>query len=138
MPALTDADYERLAEFRFILRHFLIFSEDAAKKSGLAAQQHQALLAIRGSVAQGPVTAGILAGRLGIRHHSAVEMLDRLARKGLVKRERDPEDRRRVRISLTAKAERLLAKLSAAHRDELERLAPVLRGLLAHFERKPG
>lgn len=132
--ALSKADYERLAAFRYLLRRFLDFSEDAAAQTGLTVQQHQALLAIKGFPGRDEVGTGELAGRLGIRHHSAVGLIDRLASKSLVNRRSGADDRRQVRISLTRKAENLLAKLSAAHRDELERLAPLLRTLLAHFE----
>ena len=131
--ALTAEDYGRLAEFRYVLRHFLIFSEDAALAAGLSAQQHQVLLAIKGVQARAPVTAGLLAERLGIRHHSAVGLLDRLAEKDLIRRRRNSADRRQVLILLTPKAERLLARLSAAHQRELRRIAPLLRGLLAQL-----
>jgi DNA-binding MarR family transcriptional regulator len=134
--ALTPADYERLAEFRYVLRHFLIFSENAALAAGLSAQQHQALLAIKGASIDTPVTAGLLAERLGIRHHSAVGLLDRLAEKSLVQRQRNSADRRQVFIRLTPKAERLLARLSAAHQRELQRVAPLLRGLLTQLARR--
>ena len=130
---LAPADYERLAEFRYLLRQFLIFSEQAAERAGLTAQQHQALLAIKGFGAARPLTVGELAGRLGIKHHSAVGLVDRLLAKSLVRRQAGARDRRQVMIRLTSRAERLLARLSAAHRAELERLAPLLQTLLAHF-----
>ena len=133
---LNHADFERLAEFRYLLRHFLIFSEEAAEQAGLTAQQHQALLAIKGFGKAKPMTTGDLAERLGIRHHSAVGMIDRLLTKSLVKRRHGSEDRRQVLLALTPKADALLARLSAAHRDELQRLAPLLQTLLTHF--KPG
>lgn len=131
---LAGGDYERLAEFRYLLRQFLIFSEEAAEQAGLTAQQHQALLAIKGFGANGPMTTGDLAGRLGVRHHSAVGLVDRLISKALVKRKTGQQDRRQVLLTLTPKAEALLAELSAAHRDELERLAPLLHTLLTHFK----
>ena len=133
---LAEADYRRLAEFRYVLRRFLIFSEAAAEAAGLTAQQHQALLAIKGFAGAVPIATGSLAERLGIRHHSAVGLIDRLAAKALVKRQSGAADRRQVLIALTPRAEALLAELSAAHRDELERLAPLLQALLGHF--KPG
>ena len=131
---LADTDYERLAEFRYLLRQFMIFSEDAAEQAGLTAQQHQALLAIKGFGRDKPLTTGELAERLGVRHHSAVGLIDRLLSKSLVKRQSGAEDRRQVLLTLSPKAEALLAKLSAAHRDELERLAPLLQTLLTHFK----
>lgn len=133
---LTAADYGRLAEFRYVLRHFLIFSEDAALAAGLSPQQHQALLAIKSVRAATPMTAGHLAERLGIRPHSAVGLLDRLADKNLIRRQRNTADRRQVLILLTPKAERLLARLSAAHQRELRRVAPLLRGLLTQLARR--
>ncbi len=130
---LTAADYERLAEFRYALRRFLVFSEDAAKGSGLTAQQHQALLAIKG-FGHKPMTTGELAKRLSIRHHSAVGLIDRLVAKSLVKRLVGSDDRRQVLLALTPKSNALLAKLSEAHRRELKRLAPVFESVLAHFK----
>lgn len=132
--SLGLADYERLAEFRYLLRRFLIFSENAAVAAGLTAQQHQALLAIKGAGSPGALTTGALAERLGIRHHSAVGLVDRLETKGLVRRRPGSRDRRQVFLSLTRKAERELARLSVAHRNELQRLAPTLRMLLRHFD----
>lgn len=133
---LTDSDYQRLAEFRYVLRHFLIFSENAAATAGLSAQQHQALLAIKAASGKQLVTAGLLAERLGIRHHSAVGLVDRLQEKALIKRQRNAEDRRQVLIRLTPKAERMLAQLSAAHQRELKRVAPLLRGFLNQLTRR--
>lgn len=133
-PDITKADYERLAEFRYLLRQFLIFSENAAVEAGLTAQQHQALLAIKGFRGRERVATGELAERLGIRHHSAVGLVDRLGAKGLIHRQTGSDDRRQVLIELTPKAEALLARLSVAHLDEFERLAPLLRILLADFE----
>ena len=128
--ALTQADYERLAQLRYLLRRFLAFSERAAVDKGLTAQQHQAMLAIKGFGVTRALSTGELAERLDIRHHSAVGLLDRLAGRGLIRRHAGKDDRRQVLIELTPRAEGLLRELSAAHRDELERLAP----LLAHFE----
>ncbi|HYL33799.1 MAG TPA: helix-turn-helix domain-containing protein [Stellaceae bacterium] len=140
---MAAADYLRLAEFRYLLRHFLAFSERAAGRAGLTAQQHQALLAIKGYPARAAVTVGDLAARLAIRHHSAVGLVDRLVAKALVRRRGGIADRRQIRLELTPKAESRLAYLSVAHRNELERLAPLLRVLLDAFgqpktREKPG
>jgi len=125
---LTETDYRHLAEFRFLLRQFLAFSEDAARKAGLSPQHHQALLAIRGS--GGQLTVGELAMRLAIKPNSAVGLADRLAEAELVMRRTDGNDRRRVELTLTASANRKLADLSQSHRAELKRLAPMLAPLL--------
>src|SRR5262249_40361236 len=130
--SLDQSDYQRLAEFRYQLRGFLKFSERAASEMGLRPQQHQALLAIKGTPGE-QVTIGILAERLGIRHNSAVELIDRLIMNGLVERQQNPKDRREVLIDLTNRAERILTKLSLAHRNEIRKLAPLLIGLLARF-----
>ena len=131
---LTAADYRRLAEFRYLLRQFLHFSEQAAEDAGLTAQQHQALLAVKGFGGAGPLTVGDLAQRLGIKHKSAVGLVDRLLANSLMKRQSAAEDRREVLLTLTAKADKILAGLSAAHHDELQRIAPLLQGLLKHFK----
>jgi DNA-binding MarR family transcriptional regulator len=93
-------------------------------------RQHQALLAIKGFSTRELITVGELAERLCIRHHSAVELVDRLAQAGLVERRPDLEDRRRVRLGLTDAAERRLAELSAIHLEELRRLRPALLQIL--------
>ncbi|HTT56879.1 MAG TPA: MarR family winged helix-turn-helix transcriptional regulator [Opitutaceae bacterium] len=138
MPArrgpLTRNEYETLAAFRHALRRFLAFSARAARTAGLSPQQHQALLAVKG--AGGRPTVGALAAQLQRRHHSVVGLVDRLARRGLARRERSAADRRLVRVVLTARGERLLAGLSAAHRDELRRVGPGLRTLLARLGRR--
>lgn len=131
---LSSPDYRLLAEFRHHLRTFTAFSEAAARAAGLAPQQHQALLAIKGFPAGAAPTIGELAERLVIRHHSAVELVDRLVEARLVVRYFDTDDRRRVVLVLTKRAEEMLAELSVAHRDELRRMAPMLRDLLAELE----
>jgi DNA-binding MarR family transcriptional regulator len=129
----TQADYEALSEFRYLIRRFLEFSEDAADAVGVTPRQHQALLAIKGFPAGQPVTVGDLAERLRIRHHSAVELVNRLADAGLVQRTPDAANQRRVLLSLTDAAERDLAALSAVHLDELARLGPILKSILARI-----
>jgi len=131
---LPSPDYRLLAEFRHQLRVFTAFSETAARKAGLAPQQHQALLAIKGFPAGAAPTIGELAERLVIRHHSAVELVDRLVEARLVARYHDSDDARRVGLVLTKRAEEMLARLSIAHHEELRRMAPMLRTVLAELE----
>jgi DNA-binding MarR family transcriptional regulator len=130
---LSLADYQLLAEFRHVLARFLAFSAEAAQESGLAPRQHQALLAIKGSPGGQPMTVGDLAARLIIRHHSAVELVDRMVRSGFLRRRTDASDRRRAILMLTAAGERVLADLSAAHRAELRRIAPLLGTLITEL-----
>jgi DNA-binding MarR family transcriptional regulator len=118
--ALADADYRALARFRFALRVFLRFSEDAARDAGVTPNQHQLLLAVRGFPDGAPSITDI-AEWLQLRHHSAVELVDRAVEAGLVVRETDATDRRRQRLALTPHGATVLAQLSVAHRDELRR-----------------
>jgi len=131
----SQADYEALSQFRYLIRCFLQFSQNAAEAAGLKPRQHQALLAIKGYPGGGPITIGDLAERLRIRHHTAVELVDRLSEAGLVKRIADPDDHRRVLLGLTALAAEHLADLSAAHLDELSRIEPLLKQVLPRRSR---
>ena len=121
----TDIDYAALAEFRFALRRFQVFSEAKAAEAGLTPQQHQALLAIR---AAGPddATIGYVAQRLIVKPHTASELIDRLEAIDLVRREPAPSDRRRALLRLTSQATSILSALSSAHREEIRRLQPLL------------
>lgn len=127
----SQADYEALSQFRYLIRCFMEFSQEAAKAEGLTPRQHQALLAIRGFRGGGPVTIGDLAERLRLRHHTTVELVDRLSDAGLVERVLDPADQRRVLLELTGRAAGHLAELSAVHLDELSRIEPLLKQVLS-------
>ncbi len=128
-PRLDDADYTRLLEFRTDLRRFLRWSEQQAAEAGLTPAQHQLLLAVRGHPdASGP-TVGDVAGHLLLRHHSAVELIDRAVTAGLVVRRPDATDQRQVRLALTDLGASRLAHLSALHLEELARLGVALRSL---------
>jgi DNA-binding MarR family transcriptional regulator len=126
----TKFQYEMLASFRFALRQFLRFSEDAAQAAGVTPQQHQALLAIKGFPGRDRVTVGELAERLQVTPHSAVGLVDRLEAEKLVVRENSETDRRQVFITLAKRGEQVLEALSAAHREQLRRIGPDLRGML--------
>lgn len=130
MSKVSQRDYEALAGFRYALRRFLRFSEQAARGTGLSPQQHQALLAIRGFPKGEPVTVGALAERLCSKPQSTSELVSRLQRQGLVARDSSESDGRQVFVRLTQAGEELLSRLSSAHRQELRRLGPELRVLL--------
>src|SRR5580700_2759747 len=115
----THHEFQALAEFRYQIRRFLRFSEDQARGSGIEPQQHQLLLAIKGLPEGVKPTIGELAARMLIRHHSAVELVNRLAEHGAVKRVPGDDDHREVLLRLTSKGETLLHNLSVAHHDEL-------------------
>jgi DNA-binding MarR family transcriptional regulator len=122
----NETQIQALAEFRYILRKFLRFSEEAAARSGLTAQQHQLLLQIDGAPADTLTTIGYLADRLSLRHHSVVELGDRSEEAGLLIRRRGPDDRRCVVLELTNAGARVLRDLSADHARELTELGPQL------------
>ena len=130
---LTAADYRLLSDFRHVLRQWFVYSEEAARAAGITAQQHRALLAVKAS--GGRPTVGDLAGRLVIKHHSAVGLVNRLVRAGLITRNLDPADRRRMTLGLTALGEKKLQAISGANRQELRRLTPLLKTLVAQLER---
>jgi DNA-binding MarR family transcriptional regulator len=123
---LTVADYEALAELRHQIRKFLRFSEQAARRAGLEPGQHQLLLSLKGLPQGVRPSIGELAQRLQIQHHSAVELANRLAKGGYVRRDRAGHDRRAVLLSLTQKGERVLRELSLDHRAELRVQGPAL------------
>lgn len=124
-PRPTDADYTRLARFRYALRRFLRFSELAARTAGISPVQYQLLLFVRGFSGSPPSIAD-LAERLQITHQSAVGLIDRCVRAGLVRRRRDPADGRRVRIALSRAGATVLERLVLAHSPELARLSAAL------------
>jgi len=127
---LSIAEYRALAEFRYQIRRFLQFSAEAARAHGLEPQQHQLLLAIKGLPESARPTIGELAERLQIQHHSAVELVNRLAGHGAIRREQAGADHREVLIRLTRGGEALLRRLSLAHHDELETSGPLLAKVL--------
>ena len=128
---VTPQEYERLASFRYALRRFLRFSEEAAIAAGIPPRQHQALLAIKGFAAGGqPITVGEMAERLQIEHNSAVGLVQRLIKEGLVEKEQGQRDKRQMQLRLSARGDEVLGQLSSVHREELRRIAPQLQSLL--------
>jgi DNA-binding MarR family transcriptional regulator len=123
---LTKQDFEALARFRFGIRRYLRFSEEAVRRDGLTPQQYQLLLALKGFPGREWATVRELADRLQLRHHSVVELVDRAQRQGLVERSAHPSDGRAVRVLLTAAGQQVLARLSALHRDQLQRMDAAL------------
>jgi DNA-binding MarR family transcriptional regulator len=123
---LTKEDFEALARFRFGIRRYLRFSEETVRGHGVAPQQYQLMLALKGFPGRDWAVVRELADRLQLRHHSVVELINRAQTQGLVQRTTDPDDARAVRVVLTDQGEQLLGRLSALHRDELRRLDAVL------------
>jgi DNA-binding MarR family transcriptional regulator len=133
----TDPDrlLRTLADFRFELRRFLHFSEHAALAAGLHPQQHQLLLQVAGAPAATAVTIAYAAERLGLKHNSAVELVDRCEREGLLDRTVDQEDRRRAILRVTRKGRQLLSRLTSDHARELTERAPRLAAALKQIQR---
>ncbi|HEU0003929.1 MAG TPA: MarR family transcriptional regulator [Ktedonobacteraceae bacterium] len=123
---ISVSEYQALAEFRYQLRRFLRFSEEAARAVGLEPQQHQLLLALKGLPEQRTATVGELAERLQIQHHSAVELINRMVERDLIERSRDENDQRRVNVSLTENGDEVLRRLSLLHHEELRTTGPAL------------
>jgi len=123
---LTMTEYRALADFRYTIRRYLRFSEQAAREAGLEPQQYQFLLAIKGMPDDVRATVGELAERMQIQHHSTVELVDRMTERGLVTRKRGNEDRREVIVQLSTKGDKVLRDLAIHHRNELRDFAPNL------------
>lgn len=117
---ISIREYRARAEFRYQIRRFLRLSEQEARALGLEPQQHQMLMALKGLPAGCEPTIGELASRMLIQHHSAVELVDRLAQRGMLKRARRGPDRRRVYLALTPKGEKVLTRVSLRLRGELQ------------------
>jgi len=117
--------YHGLARFRFALRCFLSYSEAVTAEAGVTAQQYQALLAIRTHGGNGMMVRD-LAEQLLLKHHGAVQLVDRMAQAGLVERAHSAADRRSVMLSLTPQGATTLARLAQLHLHELLKQAPLL------------
>lgn len=128
--AINENDYRALAEFRHQLRRFLRASEQAARDAGLEPQQHQLMLAVKGMPDDARCTIGDVADRLQIQHHSTVELVDRLVKRGYIQRKQGGEDRRQVLLQLTARGEKVLQRLALYHLQELRVALPELYAMM--------
>jgi DNA-binding MarR family transcriptional regulator len=131
---LDQADFEHLLELRTGLRRFLRWSEEQARAAGLTAAKHQLMLAIRGHPDPAGPTIGQLADYLVLRHHSAVGLVDRAVKDGLVKRNPAPDNKSVVRVTLTAAGAEKLDALAEVHLQEIAHLAPTMRTLWQQLE----
>jgi len=126
---MQKRDYEALAAFRYALRKFFRFSEQAAGNVGLSMRQYQALLTICGFPGKDQISMGEMAEWLQIKHHSAVGLVDRLESQNLVTRKRSKGDKRRVLVHITVKGRRVLQRLARLNKEELRRLKPQIQQL---------
>lgn len=129
-PEITPAEYRALAELRYRIRRFLREGDAKSRDVGLEPQQYLMLLAIRGLPAGSPSTIQTLAERLALKHHSAVELIDRLETHGYVRRTRSRDDRRRVFVSLLPRGDRLLEQVAQNRISELRTSGEALVGAI--------
>jgi DNA-binding MarR family transcriptional regulator len=115
-----------LAQFRYALRKFLRFSENAARQFGVTPQHHQLMLGVAGYTGRGSATVSELAEFLQERPHSVLGLIERAAQHGLVRRVQDKTDRRVVNVSLTASGKRILSRLTRLHDEEARRIQELL------------
>lgn len=135
---LTQAEYRKLSEFRFQIRRFLRFSEDAARARGLEPQQHQTLLAVKGAPTGEEPTIAFLAHRMQLAHHTMVELVDRVVEKGLALRKPSAKDRRSTLVELTPEGTRVLGELSLLTYGEIQtKFVELMDALQRVIEDKP-
>jgi DNA-binding MarR family transcriptional regulator len=123
---MTAAEFRALAEFRYRIRIYLNGSEEAARNAGLEPQQYMLMLALRGLPVGRNPSIRDLAERLQLRHHSVVELVDRLEERQFLRRERSRTDRRQVFVHLTPRGEKILTRLAKQRILELRTAAPAL------------
>jgi len=134
---ITSDEYRALAELRYRIRHFVREGDVAAQAAGLEPQQYLLLLAIRGLPAGQEATIRTLADRLALKHHSAVELIDRLETRGYVRRTRGRDDRRRVLVSLQPRGERILEQVARHRIGELRSTGHALVQAIDQLLEKP-
>jgi DNA-binding MarR family transcriptional regulator len=133
-PTAGDGvDYQALARFRRALRAYLQVSDIAARSAGLTPAQHQLLLAIKGTESGQSPTIAQVADWLKLRHHSAVELVDRAVAAGLMVREADFSGGRYQRLVLSPQGEDKLAGLAAVHRQEIRRFKEEMFGVTSRL-----
>jgi len=137
MAQTPRVDYETLADLRYHIRRFLRIREVAARAAGIEPQQYLVLLQIKGLAQRRPATIGALTERLQIRHHATVQLVDRLAQRGMVRRRRAEVDRRGVVVQLTARGEVTLRKLALHSLAELRTAGPALASILTRVIGRP-
>jgi DNA-binding MarR family transcriptional regulator len=142
MAEITTQEYRALAELRYRIRHFLREGDAVVRNAGLEPQQYLLLLMIRGLPEGEEATIRTLAERLALKHHSAVELIDRLEARGYVRRSRGRDDRRRVLVSLLPRGERMLEEVARHRINELRsyghELVRAIHQLLEQARRSSG
>ena len=119
---LHKSDFEQLSEFRYQMRRFERFSEQAAQSEGITPLQYLLLLHIKGYPERDWATVGELAERLQAQHHGVVALVSRCEALNLVRRQVSETDRRQVEVHIETAGERVLERLAELHRAELRSL----------------
>jgi DNA-binding MarR family transcriptional regulator len=137
---LSEPEYLALGEFRYQLRRFLRHMEEATRTLGANPQQYQLVLAVKSLPKEILPTISHLAERMQLNHNSMVELVDRCVEHGLLRRNRDANDRRQVTLSITAEGDGLLRRLGVAARQELQEAGPMLIGAILRLtgDGRPG
>jgi DNA-binding MarR family transcriptional regulator len=139
---ISDSQYRALAELRYRIRHFIQQGDAAAQRANLEPQQYLMLLAVRGLPHGAPATIGTLAERMALKHHSAVELIDRLESRRLVRRHRGAGDKREVNVSLLPRGSKLLEHVARERISELKAsgaaLADAITALVERNHRSQG
>jgi DNA-binding MarR family transcriptional regulator len=126
---------QTLADFRYELRRFNQFSEQAAARQGVQSKQYQLLLQVAGAPPEAIVTIAYAAERMGLKHNSMVELVDRSEKQGLLMRNEDSNDRRRTLLRVTRKGHQVLNRLADEHARELTERAPAMMRALEQIRR---
>ena len=135
---ISDDEYRALAELRYRIRHFLQEGDAAAREAGLEPQQYLMLLAIRGLRKGSEATIRTIAERMALKHHSAVELIDRLESHGFVHRNRSASDRRQVRVSLLPRGTKLLERVARQRIGELRASGAALADAISTLVKRKG
>ncbi len=135
--APTSLDYQTLADLRYQIRKFVGVRETAARQAGVEPQQYLVLLQLKGLRGRAPATIGALAERLQLKHHSTVELVDRLVARSMVKR-RKSRDRRKVLVAIAPQGATVLRRLAKYSLDELQGAGPELVRTLTRLIRGAG
>ncbi len=124
--ALSQAEYERLAEFRYQLARFLRRRKDAARAEGLQPQQYELLLAVYGLSKRKQPTIKEVAAQLCLEHHTVVELADRLEQRKLLVRRPSHSDKRVVLLELTSSGRASLGRIVHFSFSQLHEEGPAL------------
>lgn len=130
---LSKMEFEALSEFRFQIRRFERFSEDVVQQHGITPLQYLLLLHIKGYPGRDFATVGELAERLQAKPHGIVALITRCEENGWVQRRQSEIDRRQVEVRLLGEGERVLTRLAALHRAELQSLNGIFPIPLINF-----